>query len=121
MIRECEEHGYHRNERCPLCGEEGKFLMSDFEVEKIGRSLAGILRHGKGNPEITEKIRREQALYQIACKAAIKGGRIYDKSVAEWIIKKVLELPDVIVCPHGRPIAYRLTKTELDRQFDRIK
>ena len=52
MIRECEEHGYHRNERCPLCGEEGKFLMSDFEVEKIGRSLAGILRHGKGNPEM---------------------------------------------------------------------
>ncbi|MBP5686069.1 MAG: RNA 2'-phosphotransferase [Candidatus Methanomethylophilaceae archaeon] len=49
MIRECEEHGYFRNERCPYCGEEGKFIMSDFEVEKIGRTLAGILRHGKYN------------------------------------------------------------------------
>ena len=76
---------------------------------------------GKGNPEITEKIRREQALYQIACKAAIKGGRVYDRTVHEWIIKKVLTLPDVIVCPHGRPIAFKLTKGELDRQFDRIK
>ena len=47
MIRECEEHGYFRNEHCPYCGEEGKFIMSDFEVEKIGRTLAGILRHGK--------------------------------------------------------------------------
>ena len=47
MIRECEEHGYFRNERCPYCGEEGKFIMSDFEVEKIGRTLAAILRHGK--------------------------------------------------------------------------
>ncbi|MBE6518891.1 MAG: RNA 2'-phosphotransferase [Thermoplasmata archaeon] len=49
MIRECEEHGYFRNERCPYCGEEGKFIMSDYEVEKIGRTLAGILRHGKYN------------------------------------------------------------------------
>lgn len=47
MIRECEEHGYFRNERCPICGDEGKFVMSDFEVEKIGRTLAAILRHGK--------------------------------------------------------------------------
>ena len=47
MIRECEEHGYHRNEVCPHCGEEGKFIMSDYEVEKVGRTLAGILRHGK--------------------------------------------------------------------------
>lgn len=47
MIRECEEHGYFKNERCPYCGEEGKFIMSDFEVEKIGRTLAAILRHGK--------------------------------------------------------------------------
>ena len=47
MIRECEEHGYYRNERCPFCGEEGKFIMSDYEVERIGRTLAGILRHGK--------------------------------------------------------------------------
>lgn len=47
MIRECEEHGYFRDEHCPVCGEEGKFIMSDFEVEKIGRTLAAILRHGK--------------------------------------------------------------------------
>ena len=47
MIRECEEHGYFRDEWCPYCGEEGKFIMSDYEVEKIGRTLAAILRHGK--------------------------------------------------------------------------
>jgi RNA:NAD 2''-phosphotransferase len=47
MIRECEEHGYYRDEYCPICGEEGKFLMSDYEVEKMGRTMAAILRHGK--------------------------------------------------------------------------
>ncbi len=76
---------------------------------------------GKGNPELTEKLRRERALYQIACKAAIKGGRSYDASIIDWLVGRVLALPDVIVCPHGRPIAFRLTKAELDRQFDRIK
>ncbi|MBQ7333516.1 MAG: hypothetical protein IJW38_04120, partial [Clostridia bacterium] len=66
-------------------------------------------------------IRQEKALYQIACKAAIKGGRIYDKALIEWLIEKVLELPDITVCPHGRPIAYKMKKSELDRQFDRLK
>jgi len=47
MIRECQEHGYFRDECCPICGEESKFIMSDFEVEKMGRTMAGILRHGK--------------------------------------------------------------------------
>lgn len=76
---------------------------------------------GKGDPMTTAAIRREKALYQIACKAAIKGGRVYDRAVIEWLVGKVLSLPDITVCPHGRPIAYRLTKNELDRQFERIK
>lgn len=95
--------------------------IGSMEAESLFVKMIDDIIEGKGNPEITEKIRREQALYQIACKAAIKGGRIYDRSVSEWIVKKVLSLPDVIVCPHGRPIAYRLTKSELDRQFERIK
>ncbi len=95
--------------------------IGSMEAESLFVKMVDDIIEGKGNPEITEKIRREQALYQIACKAAIKGGRIYDRSVSEWIIKKVLELPDIIVCPHGRPIAYKLTKSELDRQFERIK
>ena len=76
---------------------------------------------GRGNPAITDKIRKEKALYQIACKAAIKGGRVYDRAIIDWLVRSVLALPDITVCPHGRPIAYRLTKSELDRQFERIK
>ncbi len=95
--------------------------IGSMEAESLFIKMVDDIIDGKGNPEITEKIRREQALYQIACKAAIKGGRVYDRTVHEWIIKKVITLPDVIVCPHGRPIAFKLTKGELDRQFDRIK
>ncbi|MBE6655536.1 MAG: DNA mismatch repair endonuclease MutL [Ruminococcaceae bacterium] len=70
---------------------------------------------------LSEELRREKMLYQIACKAAIKGGRHYDDAHIAWLVKEVLSLPDVTVCPHGRPIAFYLTKKELDRQFDRIK
>ncbi len=83
--------------------------------------MAGELTDGSGTPADTEAQRREKTLYQIACKAAIKGGRTYGDAQLIWLIERVLSLPDVTVCPHGRPIAYRLTKRELDRQFDRIK
>jgi len=95
--------------------------ISAADAEALFIKMTDEIVDGKGNPEITEKIRREKALYQIACKAAIKGGRKYDRALIEWLVEKVLSLPEIIVCPHGRPIAYKLTKNELDRQFDRIK
>jgi putative RNA 2'-phosphotransferase len=45
MLRECGEHGYYRGETCPICGEPGKFLMNEQELEQLGRTLAGVLRH----------------------------------------------------------------------------
>lgn len=45
MLKECNEHGYFRGESCPVCGESGKFLMNDQELEQIGRTMAGVLRH----------------------------------------------------------------------------
>ncbi len=47
MLRECADHGYFRDEECPICGEQGKFIMNDFEIDKLGRPVAAILRHGK--------------------------------------------------------------------------
>ncbi len=95
--------------------------ISAADAESLFIKMLDEINEGKGNPSVTENIRREKALYQIACKAAIKGGRKYDRSIIEWLVTKILSLPDITVCPHGRPIAYRLTKTALDRQFDRIK
>ena len=95
--------------------------IGSLDAETLFVKMLDEILEGRGNPEITESIRREKALYQIACKAAIKGGRVYDESVTRWVIEKLLSLPDIIVCPHGRPVAFKLTKSELDRQFDRIK
>lgn len=45
MLRQCDEHGYYRGENCPDCGQSGKFLMNQDELDKLGRMMAGILRH----------------------------------------------------------------------------
>lgn len=45
MLRMCREHGFFRGEECVICGEEGKFLMSSYELESLGRIMAGVLRH----------------------------------------------------------------------------
>ncbi len=95
--------------------------LSPEEAESLFVKMADEIVSGSGSPENTLAIRCEKALYQIACKAAIKGGRVYDNSLIIWLIEKVLSLPDITVCPHGRPIAYRMSKAELDRQFERIK
>lgn len=79
------------------------------------------LRTGSDAPALTEQMRREKLLYQVACKAAIKGGRDYGEEQTAALVEKLLRMPDITVCPHGRPVAIRLTKHELDRMFDRIK
>ncbi|MBQ8175067.1 MAG: DNA mismatch repair endonuclease MutL [Clostridia bacterium] len=78
------------------------------------------LSEGAGNPALTEAMRRERALYRVACRAAIKGGKMSDMAQIEWLVREVMRLPDITVCPHGRPVAIRMTKTGLDKQFDRI-
>jgi putative RNA 2'-phosphotransferase len=57
MLRQCEEHGYFRGESCLECQESGKFLMNQDELDKLGRMMAGILRHfpEKFNLEIDEE------------------------------------------------------------------
>lgn len=97
-----------------------KAVDSD-EAEALFVKMLDEIIEGRGKPAITNAIRKEKALYQVACKAAIKGGRVYTKEILHWLIKKLLALPDITVCPHGRPVAFRLTKNELDRQFERLK
>ena len=45
MLAECKDHGYFRGESCPVCKEKGKFLMTDTELNSLGRIMAGVLRH----------------------------------------------------------------------------
>ena len=45
MLKECAQHGYFRADSCPVCGQAGRFLMNDRELDHLGRIMTGILRH----------------------------------------------------------------------------
>lgn len=81
--------------------------------------MAERIKSNTGSAKLTRDILFEKALYQAACKAAIKAGREYSRGHIEWLVAKMMELPDITVCPHGRPVAMELSKKNLDRQFER--
>lgn len=74
---------------------------------------------GVGDAKLTRDIIFEKALYQASCKAAIKGGREYPAGQIERLVDKLMLIPDITVCPHGRPVAMEMKKRTLDRQFER--
>ena len=45
MLRQCRTHGHFSGTNCPVCNDEGKFIMSDREANSLGRILALVLRH----------------------------------------------------------------------------
>ena len=82
-------------------------------------AMADRLTNGTGQADITRNILFEKALYQAACKASIKGGKEYPPEYVAWLIARLMELPDITVCPHGRPVAMVLSKKNIERQFGR--
>ncbi|MBQ5613123.1 MAG: hypothetical protein IIU88_05390, partial [Clostridia bacterium] len=82
-------------------------------------TMAGRILNATGSVQLTRDIIFEKALYQAACKAAIKAGRIYADEHIQWIVQKLMEIPDITFCPHGRPVALELSHRTLDNQFNR--
>lgn len=82
--------------------------------------VTSLCEHG-GNIELQRKSIFESALYQTACKASVKAGRYYDEAFIRYICDNLLRYDCIKYCPHGRPVAFEMTKRELDRRFGRIK
>lgn len=43
-IRQCPVHGYFRGHEC-TCGNPGRFVLSGYKAEKLGKIISGALRH----------------------------------------------------------------------------
>ncbi len=84
-------------------------------------TFASRLIKGEGDAQKTKDEFFERALYQVACKASIKAGRVYDSAHIKWICDRVFTLDNIKYCPHGRPVAFEITKHYLEKQFERIK
>lgn len=82
--------------------------------------LAGKLSEGTGSVGTKHDMLFEQALYQASCKAALKAGREENPINIAWLCESLMRLPDIKYCPHGRPVAYEISKHEIEHQFKRI-
>lgn len=56
----------------------------------------------------------------VSCRAAIKAGNLTSAAELEALAKRVINNKDIMYCPHGRPVAYKLTKKEIEKQFGRL-
>ena len=61
---------------------------------------------------------RDELLHTIACKSAIKAGMTSDVTELAALVRRV-QSGEIRYCPHGRPVAAKLTRYELEKMFKR--
>ena len=61
----------------------------------------------------------EKFIATVACKAAVKANMALSKEEVESLMNKLLTLPNPFTCPHGRPTAIKMTKTDIEKKFSR--
>ena len=83
------------------------------DVTSTLEELAQTLRSGRSPEE-----KREALLHTMACKASIKGGWTSDPAELRVLVEKV-QRGEVKYCPHGRPVAVKLTKYQIEKMFGR--
>ena len=64
--------------------------------------------------------KRRDAILQMACKKAIKGGDRLSMEEIEPLLADMLATGAPPTCPHGRPLVVTLTRSELEKRFRRI-
>ncbi|MBQ8830248.1 MAG: DNA mismatch repair endonuclease MutL [Oscillospiraceae bacterium] len=85
------------------------------DVESVISDICTALKNGgeSGIDSGTDEI-----LHTIACKAAIKAGKMSTLSELEGLVDRVMS-GEIRYCPHGRPVAVEFTKGALDKSFKR--
>ena len=76
--------------------------------------LAQKLLLGRIDPEGV----RDELYHTMACKSAIKAGMVTDAKELAALVEKV-QSGEIKYCPHGRPVAVKLTKYEVEKMFKR--
>ena len=92
-------------------------IVSDIDFNKF---FSMFLAEKLGKNKITEAELIKDSLMQMACKSAVKGGDDLTKSEINTLFKDMKNKEIVLLCPHGRPVAIRITKSEIEKWFKRI-
>ncbi len=69
---------------------------------------------------LTTQQKRRDAILQMACKKAVKGGDRLSMEEIRPLLADMLATNAPPTCPHGRPLVVALTRSEIEKRFRRI-
>jgi DNA mismatch repair protein MutL len=74
-----------------------------------------------GEGESPEAVDRafHRALATVACHAVVRAGQRLDRTQVDALLEQMGDTPGSGTCPHGRPVAIRFPRGELERRFRR--
>ncbi|MBQ8536218.1 MAG: DNA mismatch repair endonuclease MutL [Clostridia bacterium] len=90
-------------------------------IPQAKSALMDILDQLDGLRNLNTLEKRRNAILQMACKKAVKGGDSLTQMEVEDLVRQMAEKGVTPTCPHGRPLVVALTHTELDKRFKRIQ
>lgn len=93
-------------------------LLDLADAEATIRALADDLEGLEKGNRAGEAIRRMAAL--MACHAAVKANDPLTMEKMRYILAELERTSYSSVCPHGRPVVLRLTRREVEKNFQRI-
>ena len=93
-------------------------VLENTDIPAIIEETAGYLRTHKR--DFTSET-LDWLYHNVACRAAVKGGNVSHDFELEKFVEKLLSMPDIRYCPHGRPVMITMSKYELEKQFKRIQ
>lgn len=62
----------------------------------------------------------EELFHTVACRAAVKAGDRTEAPSLEQLVALLRQDQDTAHCPHGRPVAVRMTRHALEKKFGRL-
>ncbi len=86
--------------------------------EEALRAVAVDLDGLSPGASVDEALRRVAAT--MACHAAVKANDPLTREKMQYLLDELRRTSHSSVCPHGRPVVLRLTRREIERNFERI-
>jgi DNA mismatch repair protein MutL len=93
-------------------------LLEPGECEAAIRALAEDLEGGQPGARVEDALRRIAAT--MACHAAVKANYPLTHEKMRYILAELRRTAYSSVCPHGRPVVLRITRREVEKNFQRI-
>ena len=92
-------------------------VLKDADIKSVISEIAGSLME-TGSVQVE---RLDDIYHIVACRSAVKAGNLSSSTDLSRLAERILSSDDIMYCPHGRPVAMKLTKREIEKQFGRIQ